>query len=197
MKIPSRPSIVRILGWATLLVFSVGGAAIMVLFQGRDPMEAIMGPARLPLQIVLGAGAGLVTGFTAWWIVQRRFMRPVLYRYADLVGPLMAFRSDRIFVSICAGIGEELFFRGALQHWAGIPITAVLFVALHGYLDPRSWRISLYGGFMTIAMIGFGSLAARYGLLAPMIAHAIVDVVLLEKLQKVWLRKERESDGDR
>jgi membrane protease YdiL (CAAX protease family) len=113
-------------------------------------------------------------------------MAPTRLRYARLIGPWMGHRTDRVLISICAGVGEELFFRGALQHWLGIPLTAVVFVALHGYLDPRDRRTMAYGLFMTVAMMGLGWMAQRFGLLAPMLAHAWIDVVLLERLHAWW-----------
>jgi uncharacterized protein len=177
---------VRSLGWLTLIVFGVGGAGLMWFVQGRDPLQAVLGPSPGWLQAMVGAATGAGIGFLAWWFVSRPFMHPVAMRYADMIGPLMQRRSDRIFVSCCAGVGEELLFRGALQHWMGIPLTAVFFVAIHGYLDPRNMRISLYGVMMTVFMIGLGIMARDLGLLAPMVAHAMIDVVLLEKLHSRW-----------
>ena len=71
----------------------------------------------------------------------------------------------------------------------GITITAVLFVAIHGYLDPRNWRISIYGLVLTAMMIALGWMAEHQGLLAPMAAHTMIDVVLLEGLHRAWRKR--------
>lgn len=177
---------VRWMAWATLLLFGGGGWLLMAWVQGRAPWPLITGPEPLWTQLPAGLGVGTAMGFVALWLVRRNFMAPVLQRYSALIGPLMTRRSDRLFVSFCAGVGEELFFRGALQHWLGIPVTAVLFVAIHGYLDPRNWRISIYGAVMTVLIMALGWMAQHWGLLAPMAAHAMIDVVLLEGLHRAW-----------
>jgi len=94
----------------------------------------------------------------------------------------------RIAISICAGVGEELFFRGALQPWLGIPVTAVVFVAIHGYLDPRDKRLFLYGTLLTLCMMVLGWMAEVQGLVGPMVAHTLIDILLLERLHGTYVR---------
>ncbi|MBK9176681.1 MAG: CPBP family intramembrane metalloprotease [Flavobacteriales bacterium] len=149
-------------------------------------MEVIRGDLEIWHQVVVGIIAGTVIALGAWWIISRQSMRPVLDRYAELIGPLMPMRWIQWLVSVCAGVGEELFFRGAIQHWLGIPFTAVVFVALHGYLDPRDGRVLRYGLYMTVAMLAIGWWAQWHGLIAPMIAHAVIDVVLIARLVRHW-----------
>ncbi len=172
----------------TLLLFGAAGIAL-IIFQDRDPIKVVIGEADIFFQIAIGVAGGLLIAGIAWWIIRRRFMSPIRERYSAMIGPVMARRSDRIIVSICAGFAEELFFRGAIQHWLGIIATAIIFVAIHGYLDPRDWRISLYGTFMTLAMIAIGWAAAEFGLIGPMLAHTIIDIFLLEKLHGEWMKR--------
>ncbi len=178
-----------LLGLITLLVFGGGGAALIHWVQGRDLLALHIGPLDPWLQLATGTVVGTAMGLLALWLVHRRWMAPVIGRYSDMIGPWMQLRSQRILVSICAGVGEELFFRGAVQHWLGITITAVLFVAIHGYLDPRNWRISIYGVVLTAMMIALGWMAEHQGLLAPMAAHTMIDVVLLEGLYADWRKR--------
>jgi hypothetical protein len=135
-------------------------------------------------QLLLGSAFGLLAALAGWAIIERPFMRPIKARYTNLIAPWIGSRTDRVLVSFAAGIGEEIFFRGAVQHWLGIPITAVLFVAIHGYLDPRDFRISAYGAFMVLVMLAVGWMAMHWGLVAPMAAHTVIDIVLLERLAR-------------
>jgi len=64
----------------------------------------------------------------------------------------------------------------------GIIITAILFVAIHGYLNPRNWRISIYGVFMTAGIVLLGYLAETMGLLVAIVAHTIIDIYLLNRM---------------
>lgn len=180
--------LIGLLALATLVFFGIGGAWLIVHVQERDLTHVVLGAKDPWFQILVGTVSGLLIAYSGWALISRPFMGPVLLKYAALIGPLMPGTGMRLIVSVCAGVGEELFFRGAVQHWLGIPLTAVVFVALHGYLDPRSWRLSLYGIFLTAAMIGLGWQARAWGLLAPIIAHTLIDVVLLAKLVGVWRR---------
>jgi hypothetical protein len=77
-----------------------------------------------------------------------------------------------------------MLFRGALQPLLGIPITSILFVAIHGYLNPRDWRLSIYGLFMTAGIAWLGYLTDSRGLLSAIVGHTIIDVYLLIYLQR-------------
>lgn len=188
---PRGRSILLVLGLGTVLLFGGAGLLLITFVQGRDPWVLLMGPWSAGLQVLVGAAVGAGMGFAAWQLASSPGMQPVLDRYAERIGPLLSRRSDRIFLSLCAGVGEELFFRGALQHWLGVLLTALIFVAVHGYLDPRDRRMFLYGSVMTVMMAGLGWLAGYMGLLAPMAAHAVIDIVLFEGLHRAW--RERAS----
>lgn len=168
----------------TLVFFGGGGAALIHFVQHRELDAVILGSRGVFFQIATGTAAGMVIAFVAAWLIDRPWMRAIKLKYARLIGPLLATPADILFVSLCAGIGEELFFRGAMQHWLGIPLTAVLFVAIHGYLDPRSWRMCIYGVTLTFGMMVLGWMASAWGLVAPMAAHTAIDVVLLAKLAR-------------
>lgn len=172
----------------TLVLFGAGGWALMVFVQDRSFAQLLWGERTILFQIVAGAFAGSFIGAIAGWLIDRPFMSSVKDRYTRLIGGIVFRPPDIVLVSLCAGIGEEIFFRGAIQHWLGITITALLFVAIHGYLDPRSWRLSVYGATLTLGMIALGWMADAWGLVAPMAAHAAIDVVLLWKLARAFAR---------
>jgi hypothetical protein len=175
----------------TILAFGGGGVVLLELVQHRDAWSVTLGSAALWEQLLLGVVAGVLIGGTAWAMIRTSWMTPVRERYALLIGPLLARRSYRWLISGCAGVGEELFFRGAVQWWLGIPFTAVIFVAIHGYLDPRDQRIMAYGTLMTLGMMLLGWMADRYGLVGPMLAHMLIDVILLERLYGTWVSLQR------
>ena len=89
---------------------------------------------------------------------------------------------DAIFLSICAGVGEELLFRSGIQSYLGILGTAICFVAVHGYFSIRKPLKSLYGlivlPFALILGLGF----QHFGLWFAISAHAMYDCVLFAEL---------------
>ena len=166
----------------TLVGMGGGGLLLITQVQDRNPIMLMLGPWHWAMQWVVGLGAGFIIAWLAWWIIARPEMDEVRMRYAGLVREFMPDRSIQLAVSLCAGIGEELLFRGALQHWLGIPLTAALFVALHGYLPLRNGPLLRYGLFLTVAMMGVGWAADHCGLLLAIAAHAAIDAVLIKRL---------------
>lgn len=86
-----------------------------------------------------------------------------------------------IFISLFAGIGEELFFRGILQRmfirglknpWAGIIITAIIFSAFH---------LQFFGFFPRLILgIVLGAIYWYSGsLLTAMLAHFLYDGLII------------------
>ena len=173
---------IRTLGYITLLVFGLGGLALSWFTREEPLWEFYMGVYSIPVQLLTGYLFGLICGYTAWFVVTRRFMRKVHLKYSHIIRQMKLRIWDIWFISICAGVGEELFFRGGLQPLLGIWITAILFVAIHGYLSPFNWRISIYGIIMCFFMAGLGYLTEEVGILSAIVAHMMIDVILLKRL---------------
>jgi membrane protease YdiL (CAAX protease family) len=85
---------------------------------------------------------------------------------------------DILFLSLCAGFGEELLFRAGLQLWVQPLIGSVFFVAIHGYLNPKDWDTSKFGLLVLVFIIGVSYGFEWYGLWFSMVAHASYDFVL-------------------
>ena len=145
---------------------------------------SVIGFVPLWKQILVGLLSGTAIAVCAQFIISRPFMKEVNMRYSKLLEGFKLSLNEILFVSVCAGIGEEILFRGALQPLFGIVFVAFLFVAIHGYLNPRDWRITIYGLFMTGAMCALGFAAKTFGLLPAIIAHTVIDVYLLNKMMK-------------
>ncbi len=144
------------------------------------------------IQIPLGVALGFGIGYMAQWIVERNFMHEVNIKYSSLIDELQLGTSEIIFISLCAGVGEEILFRGALQPLAigwmgdhlGIWVTSLVFVGIHGYINPKDWRITVYGLFMTVAIAGLGYLTELVGIWTAIGAHTFIDYYLLSKVIK-------------
>lgn len=141
-------------------------------------------------QVGIGIAGGLVIAALAHFIVSLKFMTQINNRYVDMIGSLKLSKAEMIFISICAGVGEEILFRGAIQPLLGIILTSVVFVAMHGYLSIRDWRITIYGVYMTgaIALLGFAT--ETLGIWTAVTAHVVIDIYLLLRLYY------EEDDGD-
>ena len=125
-----------------------------------------------------------VGGITAWGTVALGVflyrLLPVVQKLSDELAPRLvdgAGKRDLILVSVFSGIGEEAFFRGALQPELGLVAASVLFGALHVVPERRFfvWTLlSVGAGFL------FGFLYERTGgLLAPTTAHVLHNAATL------------------
>ena len=144
---------------------------------------AITGDGNYSMQLLWGAIAGLGIAVGAHLLIASPLLNEVNTSYARLLGRFRLTFSEILLISLCAGVGEEMLFRGAVQPFLGIPITSVLFVAIHGYLNPRDWRLSVYGIFMTAGIALLGYLCHTRGLLSAIVGHTLIDVYLLLYMQ--------------
>ncbi|MDQ3192165.1 MAG: CPBP family intramembrane metalloprotease [Bacteroidota bacterium] len=174
--------LVTLLGLATLVVFGLGGVFIIEYFQEKDFLSVLLKGWEIPLQVLIGIAYGLFSAGIAWFIISRVIFTKERGFYKKMISQLNLSNTKIIFISLSAGVGEEIFFRGAIQPFLGVWLTAIAFVALHGYLNPTNWRMSIYGVAMVILMGGFGYLFEFVGLITVMTAHTVFDIVLLKKL---------------
>ena len=117
---------------------------------------------------------------------------PVLREIAEELAPRLvdgADRSSLVLVAIFSGVGEETFFRGAVQPEFGLVVASLVFGLLHVGPDRRyvvwtAWAV--LAGFM------FGALyEITGGLLAPILAHSAHNAATL----LLW-RRSRKGAGE-
>ncbi len=142
------------------------------------------------LQFPLGMIYGIAAAIIGLAIINSNLLSDVRQFYYKLILQMELKKTDIVFISLCAGIGEEMLFRGALQPWmqeltghhTGIWITSFIFVAIHGYLNPLNLKLSLYGLFMSFVITGMGYLYFYTGMITVMAAHFAIDLLLLLKI---------------
>lgn len=147
--------------------------SLYTFFQGHQPFY---------VQVALGLLSGLAIAMIAWELLCISYLARIKAFFKEIIGGLKLNTAQVLLVSICAGAGEELLFRGAVQPFAGLIVTSVVFVALHGYLNPFHRRMIVYGSFMTLSIIYIGYLTETVGILSSVIAHTVVDIYLLKKI---------------
>lgn len=143
------------------------------------------------LSLALGIMSPLVTvslGLLAYRLL------PVLRTIAEELAPRLlegASRGTLVLISVLSGVGEEVFFRGAVQQEFGLMVASILFGVVHVGPDRRYlvWTVwALLAGFL------FGVLYdVTGGLLAPILAHAGHNAATL----LIWKRSRKgRSAGD-
>jgi membrane protease YdiL (CAAX protease family) len=110
-------------------------------------------------------------------------------RFTDeTIRPLMTTCSiiDLLGISVLAGVGEELLFRGVLQEtfggwmgvWAGVALAAVLFGLLHAVTPSYAVLAAVMGVYLGLVF------HFTDNLLAAVVAHAVYDFVAL-----IWVTR--------
>jgi membrane protease YdiL (CAAX protease family) len=146
------------------------------------------------ISILLGLAAAVPVGIVVFLMMAGPIARLTWIKRAmsqmlnKLHGPFSSsIRSlsavDIILLSLAAGIGEELFFRGMLQSFVGIWWAAAIFGLLHA-LTPTY--------FILATAIGawFGLLYEYSGnLFVPMLSHAAYDIFALYLLRQQFSRQ--------
>ncbi|MEM1418439.1 MAG: CPBP family intramembrane glutamic endopeptidase [Myxococcota bacterium] len=122
----------------------------------------------LALGLVLGLG---VVAATRELVHRTAWAAELHVSFRAILGPLTGRRIA--FLAATSGIGEELFFRGAMQPVLGLPLTALVFGLLHvgpsrSFLPWTAWAI-LMG-------LGFGAVFSASGSLAGcVLAHVLIN----------------------
>ena len=172
------------LALATLIGMPLIAILVDRFSESVDLRMALSGNGIWGQQVLWGSLAGLCIAVVAHLMIASPLLREVNTSYARMLGRFQLSFSEVLLISLSAGVGEEILFRGSIQPFLGVAVTSVLFVAVHGYLNPKDWRLSVYGVFMTIGIAWLGYLAETQGLLSAIIGHTIIDVYLLIYLQR-------------
>lgn len=179
----------HLLSWLTLIVFPAVGLLLLWFFDNRSiaslwsvfEIDNLSNPINL-----IGLELGLLYGAFVILISQLPIFNDLTDPQTHLLKSLNLNWADVIFISFCAGFGEEILFRASIQTWLGPWITTFIFIAVHGYFNIKPLKKSLMGIllFPFILIISFAY--ETFGLWFCVAAHFSYDLlmfstVLMEK----------------
>lgn len=166
------------MGWVTLLLFPLPAFLVLYFFENRSFLDFLESNSFSWQTLLWGTGIGILYAFVANLLMKIKIFETVPLRVDQLVRSMNLTVKDAVFLSLCAGIGEELLFRSGIQFYLGPVITSVLFVAVHGYLNPFNWRQSLYGIVVLPLSFLLGYGYEWYGLWFSIAVHSAYDFTL-------------------
>lgn len=167
-----------LLGAITLLVFPLPTFFGLYYFEEIGIWEILQLENLTAYKLGLGLEVGALYAAVALAFMNASVFSNMPTRIEHIVKSMRLNFLDCVFLSICAGVGEELLFRSGVQFYLGPLITAIIFVAIHGYLNPFNWKMSLYGLIVLpfILLISYG--LEEFGLWFCIGAHFMYDLVL-------------------
>jgi membrane protease YdiL (CAAX protease family) len=155
------------------------------LFLGGFPVRLGATPAAL----AAGVGCALVLSVVQWWLQRHApgigpvpYLRELRRTYFQPLFAPLSF-AELAAISALAGVGEEIFFRGAMQAAFGWPLATLAFGLCHIGPGRRGWILVLWATAAGGALAWLAGVTG--GLLAPIIAHAGYDLAAL-----LWIRRE-------
>lgn len=164
----------------TVIIFYVPMIAVAIIWDILDGeheslkvMSDDINPAITVLLVILLAAVAI--GISALMSKISERVRDLSIELKRILGDLS--NSDICLFAISSGIGEEMLFRGPLLYHAGIVPSTIIFSVLHGFFQKKFIAWSLFALF-----VGFGLgwiCIWTGGLLAPVIAHVIINSVNL------------------
>jgi membrane protease YdiL (CAAX protease family) len=165
-------------GWVTLLLMPLPAYFALHYFKEVDIYAFFQVANFKTIPILYGLEFGIVYAFLAMLLLQAPVFKTIPLPIDKLVKDLNLNYVDAVFLSLCAGIGEELLFRTGIQTFLGVWITSFLFVAVHGYFSLKKIKMSLYGLVVLpfILLISYGF--EHFGLWFSISAHFAYDLVL-------------------
>lgn len=122
------------------------------------------------------------TFFRSWFDLIHKETMPLL-------GSLNLFQ--RVFLSLCAGVSEEVFFRGVMEAEAGPFFTNLAFGFAH---LPKLYYLSYALWAMSVGYVMSYLKAQTGGLLAPIIAHTLIDIISLCILAGIKNKLEKQPE---
>ena len=157
--------------WARLaersLFFASAGAAA----HGVDPVRDAAAGGLVGLVVVLLSG---------WFTRATRTGERLARALARLLGRRSV--GECVALAVVSGVGEEAFFRGAMQPALGLVATSFCFALAHFAPRRDLWP---WAGFALAAGFALGGLFEATGnLVAPVVAHATVNALNLRRLSR-------------
>lgn len=182
-----------LLGLITLIVFPIPTFVVLYYFYNIQPLEILQFESFQIIPVGFGLQLGFIYGILALLLMKSRIFDDLPVNIEQVVKRMRLSFLDALLLSLCAGIGEELLFRSGVQFFLDPVTTSIMFIAIHGYLNPLNWRMSIYGLIILpfVLLISYGF--EYFGLWFAIAAHFMYDFVLFRSISLDSLNDDRKS----
>ena len=183
----AKVSDLSILKVSTVIYGAMALVGLGVIHFGHESLSSIFAleplmPDNARLLLIAGLVAGLLlimSYFFEDWFASYRELKISI---TSLLGPLSV--SSTLYLALVSSIGEELLFRGAIQPYAGLVVTSILFCFLHLGQDGK---ISAWSIWAVIAGLLMGWTYEQTSSLWPaVISHFIVNTTSILMIRRSY-----------
>lgn len=143
--------------------------------------DTLLGGALTLVMLALALAGSLAAERWAAWAFLKRWMLQV----APLFSAIRL--REMVMLSVVAGFGEEILFRGVLQPMTGIWLTSALFAAVHVLRwDSDGVKMMLF--YLPFGLLLGGLYALTGNLWGSCVAHTLYDLIALRWMQRLAQR---------
>jgi len=154
---------------------------IAALFGPKPLLAATEAGGSVARQVSWGVAIGLAISVPAWIVVLNlQSLTAFKSQMLELANRIDLRGLNPLWIGLCAGVGEEVLCRGALQPLLGIWWTSLLFTLAHyrtgsfRSMNRTKWG---YAGLVFLASMLMGYVLIEFGLVAAAVSHSVVDVI--------------------
>ena len=151
-----------------------------------------------PLDLLLGVAAGLglglgVVALTRLSLTHLSWAREMYRWFCQVLGPLS--RRDAFWLALLSSVGEELFFRGAMQPSLGLWLTSIIFGLAH--LPPRVRFLPWTATALLLGIALGGITLWTHNLAGAILAHFLINFLNLSQLNRYAPETVHDEDAGR
>ena len=160
-------------------IFVLAAVVWLAVMDRSDALPALaIGEFGPFVSLGVGAAVGFTLSFLIWVLSRYlRSFRELEARLFSLVGEQS--ESEIVAISVSSAVGEEVFFRGALQVFVGPYFAALVFGILYSGPGVFGWGIAV-----TLMGLLFGVMVDQgLGLLSVTVAHALTNFISLRRMR--------------
>jgi len=166
---------------AVFYLFFMGAAVLWDFLRTGSLRLVFYEESTLLRDLAMGVAVGLAVVLLSR--LGSRFVAPIRKLELELAGVLGKLSNGDIFVyALMSSVGEEMFFRGAMQPAWGLLATALIFGFVHGGYVGRLWIWSLFA--LVIGFVFGWMFEYTTNLCAPIVAHFVVNGINLRLLTR-------------
>ncbi|PKR81311.1 hypothetical protein CW751_04430 [Brumimicrobium salinarum] len=162
----------------TLLLFPAIGLLLLWFFSNINLLSVFELDKIVSPMTLLGLEFGFLYGFVVIAITQLPMFEEMSKPQTRMLKNLNLKWPDVIFMSFCAGFGEEILFRAGLQTFLGPWLTSFLFIAIHGYFSPFSLKKNAIGILLFPFILLISYAYDVFGLWFCVAAHFSYDLLM-------------------
>lgn len=166
------------MGLITLIIFPLL-AWMIFYFTGQNFINIFSFEFEDLFTIQFFLAAGILFALLVIYLTELPYFEKSLAKYRSMLSHLKFTKMQAIFLAFCAGFGEEIFFRGAIQPYAGIWITAIFFVLIHGYFSLKNIPVNIFAASLILFISLLGWAAREYSIWHAIAGHFSYDLILL------------------